>query len=322
MGRQQECNKFREFQSRTYFGGALIIACLLFCGIGSRLAKAETVTIGVPVFNDSVDFVTENGVVPAITRAAVGGALVRADAFDEDLGISAAASSSFTVSFDFSSVVFRIKKGSLFTNGNPILARDIVYSLERCMAAKQLPLVKKASIPESQNELAFEDAVRLELQPVSGVLEGGTPAEKWESYKKLLWKSLGRCLLVEEASSTIFGSELGKGTLMVSTGDYFIDSYNPGKELVFRKTPGRKLEGAAEVVLRAFEDSSHGLTALRTGTIDAFFTQDESVLEKARKDETLSEVKCSIYMVVTRRGFNLSCNPRLDVSAMGYFVKR
>jgi hypothetical protein len=77
------------------------------------------------------------------------------------------------------------------------------------------------------------------------------------------------------------------------------------------------------VVLRTLKDSRQGLSALRVGTLDAFFvegqgSEDKAVLAASANDDTLWVRSCFSYSVVVRRGLNLECQPRLQLASVRY----
>jgi hypothetical protein len=122
---------------------------------------------------------------------------------------------------------------------------------------------------------------------------------------------------LEEGSSERFGADLGVGSNLVASGYFLIEDFFAGREITLARTRGLDT-GAGKIVLRGFRDGLHALTALRTGTIDLFFTEDEEVLTRARGDQTLLSSECSGYRMIQRKGLQVRCGRQVELNELKY----
>ncbi|MBN8551252.1 MAG: hypothetical protein J0M12_18210, partial [Deltaproteobacteria bacterium] len=133
---------------------------------------------------------------------------------------------------------------------------------------------------------------------------------------------ISRCPILARRASQIFGRDLGEGTNVVSAGEYAFLDLKAGREISLRRLrsgASHTITAGAEVLsLRSFKDSSAALAALRAGTIDAFLTQDQPVIERAKKDETLLAQQCPIYTVILRKGLKIACPDQIIASEIRY----
>ena len=267
------------------------IFALLLVLLVPLAAWAEAVAIGVPaaVMNspwlsgsDPASFVLRNSITEPLVRVESGGRL------------RFALAGALQRSPAQGTVKIKVRSTAYFHNGRPVQAEDLVFSVERCIKLGGLP-------PE----------LRIEIAPGSAdwVTLSGAEESRW-------LEGLSQCPIVEKQSGELFGATLGTGTNLVASGLYRI--VDTGREVLLAHPGGKSDAGPEKIAIHAFPDPRNGLTALRSGTIDLLFSEDPETLERAQKDETLSVSKCSIYMVIYRRGFNLQCEPFLDVSAFGY----
>lgn len=240
-----------------------------------------------------------------LRRAATDSLLVRSLEEEDPKGFKLSVADNLKISADSSTLSFRLKAGAGFVNGQDLRLSDVLFSLEQCKKQGLLQgLQNIKSSPEKRSSGITEEWVELVIAGLGGA-------------KLLSWPGvLADCPILEASSSTAFGAELGVGTNMVSLGPYRVTSFSAGREYTLSASEGRftgkKRLGSPKLNLRAFKDANQALTALRIGTLDAFFTLDGNVLEKAKKDETLLIEDCSIYMIIHRKGFKVRCHPNLS----------
>ena len=286
-----------------------IASCLMFlCAVLGSQAWCQQLTLGVPEFPRDINVLTSAEPAAFLMRAGVVGTLFNTDADGAgDVFLGLADSYSQSTSDGRRLWSFRIRPGSFFSDGNLVTAEDVVYSLDRCRRAgslNQILAVRKKSPqrPAQHGQYWIE---------VEEGLDSSVPAGR-------LLANLTSCAIVERSSAEVFGVDLGFGSNLVSSAPYYIAGINSNNEYLLKGARESRIARGRSVIIRGFRDPQHGLTALRTGTIDALFTEDGQVLEKAAKDETLLLGKCSVYMVVRRKGLELPCKPRVDLARVGY----
>jgi len=212
---------------------------------------------------------------------------------------------------------FRVRGGEVFSNSLPIRAEDVVYSLRRCITAGILPKGATTSVAVRQPLPGVRESwVVVGSPPRAGVSEG-SHARGEGHVSPLTWTMFAACPVLEKSSSQRFATDLGKGSNFVASGYFLMDDINAGREVSLVRS--RALDpGASRITLRAFRDSLHALTALRTGTLDILFTEDEEVLAKGRSDQTLLSSECSGYRLLGRKGLQIRCGSEVELNDLKY----
>lgn len=281
----------------TVIGGALwggVSARALPVSLGARELPLEASIVDSP---EPLAWMARQAVVQGLTRLSSA----------RSLGFQLAVAKSFSVSADGLSWSFGIDPAAVFQNGMRVTASDVAFSLERCRQRGELPSVVSVSPTVVFNEDERRDSVELRL------VEGGDAARQ-------LPKVLAACPILEKASSELFRAYLGRSTAVVGTGAYQLTEHRVGREIVLTRVlsdPDGSM-GPEQISLRGFSQPLQALTALRSGTLDAFLTDDGEVLSRAGKDPTLSVLACRAYNVVVRKGLAFVCAPELEVSRLRY----
>jgi ABC-type transport system substrate-binding protein len=292
--------------SRRSLCEIFIQICVALVGVSP--AFADPFSMGVPEVDGPLNILETQHPAAMIAREASVGGLTRLVGDEKGSSVHQVKlmlADNYDVSADHSIWKFRVRGSARFVNGQPVLADDVRFSLERCMTLGLTPWLKQTSIEKDVK--GADELVRLNVDTADTQLLAQIP------------ELVSRCPIVEEASSKLFGNELGIGTNLVGTGPYRIVENLRNRRIRLLKS-GEALNGPgpSEIELRTFSDPGHGLTALRTGTLDLLFTEDPVTLDKAKKDETLSLSKCSIYNVVLRRGLSFSCAGSFDFKSLRY----
>ena len=239
-----------------------------------------------------------------IVRSATGGVLLKptgAGAARVDFKLA----QSFSVSSDGRIIRLRLRSGAQFSDREPVRPADVVFSLRRCMSRWSGP-----GSPERVSEGVDTQAV------FSG---GEVQVTLGTATQSQFWEFLAECPIYEAEAARLFGSAFGAGTNVVGSGAFVLTSFRsrPAEIVLRRLSQTGVLRGQAiELTLRSMEDAERGLSALRIGTISAFFTEDSVVLGKAANDETLFASKCFGYSVLKRRGFVFPCEHGIDLEAI------
>ncbi len=189
----------------------------------------------------------------------------------------------------------KIKEDLKFSNKNPIAVMDVIWSLSRC-----------------KNSGLFQNTSEFKPQDSSVVLK----FKQKPDYEKTM-SEISVCPVLEQKSSEIFAYDFGVGTNLVSSGNYFISNFKEGKSINLRLSKqSQNVRRPDEVELRLFQNAEEGLTALRTGALVIFFSEDLSVLEKAESDQTLKTGQCEEFRYASRKDFLYNCNDSFDISML------
>ena len=265
------------------------------------------ITIGVPELPAAFDVLSsEHPGAELLRRATVG--TLRDSA--SGAGLSLRVADAIEISPAGETLRLRISPLARFSNGKRVTIEDAQYSLGRCVAMGTLPGVERI---ESQLPPAGVEGgsvwIRLQITPEARA-------------KPEVLQALGRCPILERASSGVFGSDLGWGSNFVSCGEYGLSEIKPGRELSVSRLSGirsrTQASGADVLTIRGFADGEGALAALRAGTVDAFVTADKALISRANKDETLFALQCPIYTIVHRKGLQIDCLDRVVVSKIRY----
>ena len=304
--------------SRVSFAGSLSCALVL---LGASLpAWSQGLVFGFPEFPREASYFSTEHPLALFVRSGLTDTLIRRRETGEKSDFEMGLADSLSVSADQSLWSFRLKGGVPFANGKSITGADLLFSLERCRELGILPQIdslnSRVKVSGGRTETWVDVRLYRAGPGLQGQLQGGGQVQTPAGAAFPL--ALGDCPILEERSSRLFGDDFGKGSNVVSAGPYVIGGFNLGREIVLARSESDKRQGVDSYTLRTFEDAKHALMALRTGTLDALFTEDQEVLEKAGKDETLLLLRCSNYMVIRRKGLQLECGPRIDLLKIKY----
>ncbi len=262
------------------------------------LAQSKSLSIAVPSYDSFDNFLESNGSTSFFLQSALTRTIVSYDQKRLKLDLA----SDYSGDPDAHALTFFFRKPSFFQNGRKITLGDIYYSLKRCQSVGDFP----ATLPQ---------AVDTDDHKLTLVYNGE------EGSYTMLFEALSHCPILEESSSEIFGDSLGTGTNFVSSGEFYIERFERNSSIVLHRT--RKLSQSESELptilrLRVVGDSERALAGLRAGRYDLILVEDQEVIGRAQKDETLLAQKCSIYSVAMRKGLRLLCAPRIRFSQLGY----
>jgi len=193
--------------------------------------------------------------------------------FNKDGSVSPAAAESWTISDDKRTYTFRIRKGR-FSNGAPVTADDVVYSLT---TMRKSPIAAYAAAFRSVTDIA-----KVDDQTVKVTLSAPS---------QLFWLGMGSMsgLIQPEAAAA------GIATNPIGSGPYKLVRYVPNSALEFVANP-EYWGGAppvANVTVRIIPDGTAALNAMEAGEADAFPAVTVDLWEQVGKrglDKSLSLV--------------------------------
>lgn len=284
----------------------------LAVGISSAAHADSSLTIGVPDMPKTLNILNSNHPGAEIVRRATTGSLVQraGDARVTTMGLSVA--DAFRAEPERATWLFRVSPLARFSNTRPVTAEDVAFSVNRCRAQGMLPTIASVSRGSGSLELdSAQDWVTFALEPSALKTEQSASIE-----------ALSRCPILEHESSEIFSGDLGTGANFVSCGKFAISEVKLGREISLSRKRGSsmrvEISPLENLTLRGFSDPQAALSALRAGTVDAFFNMNPEVTAKARVDETLAAIDCAPYVVIHRKGLLISCPERMFTDKLGY----
>lgn len=288
---------------RSYFRFFLVI--ILVLGNFARASAVENeLTFAVPKYSSEENFLDADTVTGYLLRSALTRTLFSYSSIRGDVQLDIA--SGYSVSIARSTIELALEKKNFFQDQNLITHSDILYSLQRCQSHGRLPGIDLSGMNREKKKITLP--FRLSEYTVQSVL-----------------LSLSLCPILQERSSSIFGSHLATGTNFVSSGDFLIERFDDNRFVVLVRgvQPTEEASGLPLKIRISVEpDTEASLSSLRTGRYDAIFLKNQDVMARVKKDETLLAQKCSIYSVAMRKGLELPCASRIQFSQLGYHVSR
>lgn len=174
-------------------------------------------------------------------------------------GLEPGLAESWTISDDKLTYVFALRDGILFSNGKPLTAEDVVFSLNKLMdpaAAYGFAFAPVKAI-EKVDDKHIKITLKTPYTPILSAL------------------SLFSASIVEKA--TYEADAAAFGTKPVCTGPFMVDSYERGSQVVLLPNPhywgkgtdGKPLPYLEKVTLRYMPDSNSRVLGLQNGDLDA-----------------------------------------------------
>lgn len=295
MRQSPQTNKNHPFRCLVVIAVNWILVCLTFCSS----AAAQELAIGVPLVEQSLNLVESGNPFAQLVLHSTTQPLLRVDS-SKNNKVQLVLADSFSTSLDGKSVEIRLRAGASFINSKMVGESDLVSSLGRCIGA----VFKTAD----SNGLTFN--VYTKEQRIYVSISG-------QQEQSDIFSFLASCPIFEERSTKLFGRDLGSANLLLATGPYQLVSRNKNREARMERV-SKSNAWASALTVRGFADSVHALTALRTGTIDAVYTQDLEVTSKAMDDPTLLTADCGVYNIILRKGLEITCFSIQDPGSVKY----
>ena len=267
------------------------LCLLLFFFLIAQPVAAQELNIGFPLQDKSGNiFSSDDPFALFLKQATTQTILKRNDGLKGNNGIKLQLADSMNFSADRGKAEIRLKQAVSFTDGKLAGVEDLQASFNFCR--QQL---HKLSV-------SFPFSVSTAIRKDRSYLQVSSPEANSSKVEDLL----AYCPVISARSLAVFGKNLGDFNLVIGTGPYMLVSRSKNREARLEKT-GSSLAWAKVINLRGLKDAEQGLTALRTGTLDLFYTQDNGVLERAAQDQTLLIGSCGVYKTVYRKGLLFDC---------------
>jgi hypothetical protein len=291
--------------------GVLLVLSVLRVPLLANAEVPAEVVIGVPPFHTDESFLQQRGLAQRIVLAAVTDPLLAAR--PGKANFSMVFSDSFQV--DAAGVVwsYRVRQGMVFSNGAPVKAQDLCYSLIRC-----------AHLPNTES--AIIDSCTVRAEGIEGVAHNwidvrfsGLPDKR--ARQQAVVQKLSSCPILHQKSSEIFAEDLAKGSNLLASGEFYLNGFLTDKSVQLKRfqrdRSGRTIPQQI-IELKGFSSMKDALTALRVGTIGLFFNTDPDIEKSAISDETLRVSDCGAERVIYRRGFQFSCGDVIVLSTISW----
>jgi peptide/nickel transport system substrate-binding protein len=164
---------------------------------------------------------------------------------------------SWKFSKDHKSVVFNLRKGVRFSDGSPLTAADVAFSITRALNPKSIYAVLWGGAVRKVTPLG-ESQVRVDLRRPFAPLLSTLATAQGSVVSKSVWTRLGKQAALHP----------------VGTGPFTLQSWQKGNQLTLVPNPyywGKK-PTLGKVVFKVVGDDNARILQLRSGTVDAIDT--------------------------------------------------
>ena len=282
----------------------LVIISLIIVSLNLtiRLCHAQELTIAVPLVEQPMNIVESNHPFAQLVLFAATQPLLRAE-HGKNGKIQLVLVDSYGSNIKQNSIELRLRSGASFINAQLVEEEDLKASLSRCLVRPTEKYLSKYNILPTYNVFSKNQRIFISLENALG--------------QESILNFLENCPIFEARSLRLFGEDLGIANLILGTGPYQLVSRTKNREAKLERMA--KAGAWAEVItIRGIANADHALTALQTGTVDAFYTQESSVCEKALNDPTLRILSCGVYNIILRKGLEIGCYPASDPGSVRY----
>ena len=282
--------------------GASALALLLALTAGAvrdgAAAPLRQVTIGVPAWAGSLNYVAGSTPAALMTRSLVFDSVISTErtAAGSAPRMTLRLADQVTPGAQAGEWRLRLRSTALFASGEAVTPSDVIDSLEHCPQAAGVIRRLGSDTPQAAGA---EDRsyVRLAVDPSKAAPE-------------LLYEVLAQCPVWPRTTRENFGNEWGVGTALVGSGPYRITAFLPGKSL--QLSTGAPNDARETLEIRGFESDGQGLMALRAGNVAALLLRGLDTPAEVTSDETLRTLHCPLGTVVLRKSEPLPCAPLFD----------
>jgi peptide/nickel transport system substrate-binding protein len=259
-----------------------VAAVVLLASVApARAAQEGTMTLGIHVtlVNRWLDPADTDGLItPFMVIYALHDALVK----PMPAGINTPSlAESWTVSKDWITYDFVIRKNAKFHNGDPVTAEDVKFSFDRYRGASAKLLKEKVK----EVQLPASNRVRFVLK------------EPWPDFMAFYGTSAtGAGWIVPKKYVEKVGDD-GFKKAPIGAGPYKFVSFNPGIELVLDAFPDywRKSPPVKRLVMRSITDETTRAAAVKTGEVDIAYLFTGPVAEDLKRSAGVKLVAPLVY---------------------------
>jgi peptide/nickel transport system substrate-binding protein len=174
---------------------------------------------------------------------------------------------SWKFSKDHKSVVFNLRRGVRFSDGSPLTAADVAFSITRALNPKSIYAVLWGGAVRAVTPIG-ESQVRVDLRRPFAPLLSTLATAQGSVVSKRVWTRLGKQAALHP----------------VGTGPFMLQSWQKGNQLTLVPNPyywGKK-PTLAKVVFKVVGDDNARILQLRSGTVDAIDTVPPNQVQSLR----------------------------------------
>lgn len=209
---------------------------------------------------------------------------------DAEMNIHPGLAESWTV--DGKVWTFKLREGVEFSDGTPLTAQDVVFSLKR------IPLVPNAPAPLTIYLQQIVDVKAIDDLTVQITTENPYPLIPNNLTNVPILSAKGAAPNTPEGITT---QQLNAGDGLVGTGPYRFVSWKRGNELIFEKNPNYWGDAPEwdKIIYRTISTPSSRLAALQAGDVDLIEDPALENLENLKNDPNIEIVtKGPTYRVI------------------------
>lgn len=270
--------------------------CFVFSDLLGNLCHAQELSIGVPLVEEPINLAQSDQLFARLVHSATTQPLISLHQ-NETNRIKLVLADSYSSSFDGTAAEMRLKNGASFVSSKLVEQIDLNVSLNKCSAASGFPVTFKTYLKSGR--------IYISVMSPQGQAQ--------------LLEFLASCPIYEERTLVLFGADLGNANLVLGTGPYNLVSRIKNREARLERI-GKTSAWASVITIRGFESSVNALSALRGGTIDAFYSEDQEIKLKVANDPTLRMLTCGVYNIILRKGLEINCSSSTNLDLVRYSV--
>jgi len=241
-----------------------------------------------------------------------------------DLEVVPALAESWEVSDDAQTLTFTIREGAMYSNGDPIVAGDLVYSWRRLVDPRTAAPYSYVMTEVAGSEALFEmdpEALPADAE-IDAALEGlgvaapddrtfvvtlNTPATYFLS-AMTLWVGVP----IQEEWITSEGAT--EAANYVSSGPFQLDTWNHGSQIILTPNPnwyGEVKPTLTEIHMSMSPEPAQAMAAYEAGEIDMLLPVPSEDIERVKADPVLSaEYAEEPALSITYYNYNNGLNPQ------------
>ncbi|MCR4605090.1 MAG: peptide ABC transporter substrate-binding protein [Eubacterium sp.] len=311
----------RRKQNRiSKFVSGLLIVSLFLTGCAASKAiegtvEDETITVGMSSRPSSLDPQKSNDVTSYCSLKLLYGTLYRED---ENGDYVPGLAKGYDISADGLTATIHLRDGLYYSNGDPIIADDIVYSIRRLadpLEATDMIRVIQENCKLKNIDAISEGKMSLDKLGVSApddktiVLNLEQPCSRFESVISTF--AFSPCQ--KKFFKSCNGHYASSPETLLSSGAFIIDRYEPlGTQIHFVKNPNYYDKDSiklSEITYQCVSDPQQAIMSYQTGLVDLTEVKGEFIT-LAENDKSLMEKLSGVvkFVSVNERSSNKACN--------------
>lgn len=232
---------------------------------GNQGGLADTISIGLKLPPDNLDIRNQSGT--ALDQLLVGNVYQGLVSRNQENKVIPGLAKDWQVSDDGLEYLFHLQHGAHFSNGHPLHASDVVWSLKELMNKRYQGSTWLRNFHSVDEDGEYTVRIRLT-----------------KPYQDLLWELTGRPGLVFDRRA-----RYDMKTQALGSGPYLVDTFRPKESVILKADPsywGPDKPKTRKIVIRYMTDDKAAVNALRSGDIQALAPITENLAGPFRSDPT------------------------------------